>query len=160
LLVGGGRRPYCAFTIMERCELYGYITESGVLHIQNRKRLEQWAAAYPGKQVVIKIERRGVKRSNQQSRYYWGVVVESVRHGLINLGHELNKDEVHFFLKERFNQVTIENKRGECIDIAGSTTQMTKSEFSDYIEKIARFSADFLGIIIPAPNEELTLKLD
>jgi hypothetical protein len=145
---------------MEKLEMLAYTTEAGIFHIQNKQRLQEWAKMNPGKQLMIRIDKRGSRRSNPQLRYYWGVVVETVRHGLINLGHELNKDEVHFFLKERFNSVPVENKKGEIIDIPGSTTQMTKTEFGEYIEKIARFSAEFLGEVIPQPNENLEMKFE
>lgn len=145
---------------MERCELHGYITDSGKLHIQNRKRLEEWSSQYPGKQVLIKIERRGVKRSTQQNRYLWGIVYEEVRLGFLNIGYEMTADEVHFFLKEKFNPVTVENKDGVVIEMPGSTTQMTKTQFSEYIEKIARFAAEYLSIKIPAPNENLEMKFE
>lgn len=145
---------------MERIELHGYITDNGVLHIQNRKRLEEWASQYPGKQVLIKIERRGVKRSTQQNRYLWGIVYEEVRLGFLNIGYEMTAEEVHYFLKERFNSVTVENKEGVIIEMPGSTTQLTKTQFSEYIEKIARFAAEYLSVKIPAPNENLEMKFE
>lgn len=145
---------------MEKCELHGYINESGVLHIQNRKRLEEWARQYPGKQVMIRIEKRGSKRSSPQNRYYHGVVVQEVRLGFLNIGYEMTAEQTHEWLKEKFNPITVENKEGITIDMPGSTTQMTKTAFSEYIEKIARFAAEYLSVRIPAPNEHLEMKFE
>jgi hypothetical protein len=145
---------------MEKLELSAYTNEAGIFHIQNRQRLIEWAKMNPGRQLTVRIDKKGSRRSIQGNRYYWGVVVESVRHGLLNLGYELTKDETHFFLKERFNSVSIENKAGISIDVPGTTTQLTKSEFSDYIEKIARFSAEFLNTVIPSANESLEMKFE
>lgn len=145
---------------MEKLELHGYITEGGTLHIQNRKRLEEWSKQYPGKQVLIKIERRGSKRSNPQNRYYWGVVVQEVKLGFLNIGYEMTAEETHYFLKEKFNSISIENKDGVNINVAGSTTQMTKTQFGEYIERIARFAAEFLSIKIPQPDESLEMKFE
>ncbi len=145
---------------MEKLELPAYTTEAGIFHIQNKDRLREWARMNPGKQLMVRIDKRGSRRSTPQNRYYFGVVVEEVRLGLLQLGHELNKDEVHFFLKERFNSVTVENKQGHSIDVPGGTTQLNKTEFGEYIEKIARFASDFLGIVIPQPNESLEMKFE
>jgi hypothetical protein len=145
---------------MEKLELLAYTTEAGIFHIQNKPRLQEWAKMNPGKQLMVRVDKRGARRSNQQSRYYWGVVIAEVRLGFINLGHELTAAETHFYLKERFNPVTIENKAGISIEVPGSTTQMTKTQFSEYIEKIARFSAEFLGVTIPAANESLEMKFE
>jgi hypothetical protein len=146
--------------LMERCELYGYITEMGVLHIQNRKRLEEWAQQYPGKQVMIKIERRGSKRSSPQNRYYHGVVVQEVKLGLLNIGYEMTAEETHFFLKSKFNPVQIPNKEGEAIELPGTTTNLTKTQFGEYIEKIAMWAVEYLRIRIPQPNEHLEMKFE
>lgn len=145
---------------MEKCHLHGYVTEKGVLHIQNRRRMEEWANKNPGKQVVIKIERRGVKRSTQQNRYLWGVVYEEVRLGFLNIGYEMTSEQTHEWLKEKFNSIQVENKQGVMIDMPGTTTQLTKTGFSEYIEKIARFAAEYLGVVIPAPNEHLEMKFE
>lgn len=145
---------------MEKLELHGYITEAGVLHIQNRKRLEEWSRQNAGKQVQIRIEKRGSKRSSPQNRYYHGVVVQEVKLGFLNIGYEMTAEQTHEWLKERFNPIAVENKLGVTIDMPGSTTQMTKSQFSEYIEKIARFASEYLGIVIPAPNEHLEMKFE
>jgi hypothetical protein len=145
---------------MERCELNGYTDSNGVVYIQNRQRLQEWGRMNPNKQFTITIGKKGSKRSTQANRYYWGVVVAEVRLGFINLGHELTAEETHFYLKEKFNSVTIENKEGITIEVPGSTTQMTKTQFSEYIEKIARFAAEFLGVTIPAANESLEMKFE
>lgn len=145
---------------MDKLELYGYITDTGVLHIQNRKRLEEWSGQYPGKQVLIRIERRGSKRSNPQNRYYWGVVVQEVKLGLLNIGYDLSAEETHYFLKERFNPVFIANKQGEALQVAGSTTQMNKTDFSEYIERVAQWASEYLSIRIPSPNESLEMKFE
>lgn len=145
---------------MEKCELYGYTDANGVFHIQNRERLKEWARLHPNKQLVVKIEKRGSKRSTQQNRYMWGVVVAEVRLGLLNIGYDMTAEEVHFFLKTKFNPVLIPSKDGEAIELPGTTTNLTKTQFAEYIEKIARWSAEYLGIRIPEPNEHLEMKFE
>lgn len=145
---------------MEKLELSGYTDSNGVFHIQNRKRLQEWGRMNPNKQFLITIGKKGSKRSTQANRYYWGVCVAEVRLGFLNIGYEMTAEQTHEWLKEKFNPVTVENKSGITIEMPGSTTQMTKTQFSEYIEKIARFAAEYLGVTIPAANENLEMKFE
>jgi len=100
------------------------------------------------------------KRSNPQNAYYWSVVVSLMKKGFEDLGHDTTLEETHEFLKAKFNFKEIVNQgTGEVNQIPLSTTRLTKSEFSEYIEKIQRFAAEFLNIQIPNPNEVLKLDL-
>lgn len=139
------------------CELYGHIDETGTLVIQNRGRLKEWCAHNKEKNIIIRIEKRRSKRSNQQNRYYWGVVIQEVRLGLIEIGYDLSADETHFFLKQKFNSVHIANKDGEALEVPGTTTTLNKVQFGEFIEKIARWAAEYLGITIPSADETLTM---
>ena len=145
---------------MEKLELLAYTTEAGIFHIQNKERLREWARMNPGKQLMIRIDKRGSRRSNPQNRYYWGVVVQEVKLGFLNIGYEITAEETHYFLKEKFNSISIENKEGININVPGSTTQLTKTQFGEYVEKIARFASEYLGIVIPQPNENLEMKFE
>lgn len=142
---------------MEKLELYGNIDDKGVLHVHNPDRLKEWARQYPGKNLVIKFERKGSKRSGLQNNYYHGVVVQSVRLGLKEIGYDLSHEETHFFLKQKFNSIQIPSKEGEAIEVPGSTTQLTKTGFSEYIERIAQWCAEYLSVVIPAPNTDLKM---
>jgi hypothetical protein len=142
---------------MMPCELYGHVDEKGQLTIQNKGRLKEWLSHNKEKNVVIRVERRKARRSNQANRYYWGVVVQEVRLGLIEIGYDLTADETHFFLKSKFNVTMIANKDGEGLEVPGTTTTLNKVEFGEYIERIARWSAEYLSIVIPAPDAALTM---
>lgn len=142
---------------MEDLEIYAHTTDTGELLIQNRNLLDDFCKRFPGKRWLIKIMRRSAKRSQPQNRYYWGVVVHSIRMGLLNLGHDLNKDEVHAFLKQKFNSVRVANKDGWAEDFPGSTATLNKIQFGEYLEKIFQWSAEYLSITIPSPDEKLTL---
>ena len=143
---------------MQRLELTGYIDDAGVLTIHNKIALKEWAAQNPGRNVLVKFEKRGSKRSLPQNRYYHGVVVQMVMMGLREIGYCLSHDEVHFFLKQKFNPVQVPNKHGEAIELPGTTTELNKIEFSEYIERIAQFAAEYLNVVIPPANADLTMK--
>lgn len=100
------------------------------------------------------------KRTLPQNDYYWGCVVPMVREGLKDAGYddiESNEDahEVvkHLFLKKEIgSRVT-----GEVIELPGSTARLTTIEFGEYLEKVWKWSAEFLNVHIPGPNEPLTI---
>src|SRR5688572_18135230 len=97
------------------------------------------------------------KRSNPQNRYYWGLVIPLVQNGIKDLGTEITKEECHEFLKAKLNSEELVNEEtAEVITIPRSTTAMNKQQFSEYIEKIQQFAAEFLSIEIPDPNQQLT----
>lgn len=100
------------------------------------------------------------KRSDQQNRYYFGIVVPLVQNGIRDLGTELTKEETHEFLKAKFNYSEVSNKdTGEYIQVPRSTTLLNKEAFSDYIAKIQQFAAEFLGIVIPDPGQQLEIEV-
>jgi len=106
--------------------------------------------------VEIVLRRTG-KRSNSQNRYYWGCIIPIVRSGLTKLGIVLSPEETHTFLKFKFNQIELYTLDGEIIPTIGSTAEMNKEEFNNYITKIQEWSAMYLGIEIPDPGEQTTI---
>jgi hypothetical protein len=144
---------------MEKLELTGHIDDKGALSIHNRQRLLEWAKQYPGKNVVIKFERKGSKRSSPQNRYYWGVVIREITIRLRELGHQwLNDEDVHDMMKLKFNHEQIVSEEGEVLELPKSTTALTKTQFAEYVDNIRMWAAGFLGIDIPDPNQDLTMQ--
>ena len=78
----------------------------------------------------IELKETGV-RSSQQNNYYWNIV----RIVADELGYTEN--EMHSTIKNHFN---IE-----------STKTLSTKEFADFIEKLVRWSAIELNIVIPDP---------
>jgi hypothetical protein len=93
-------------------------------------------------------------RSNNQNRYYWGVVVE-----LLSEHTGFDREDVHEILKHRFlrRTVWVHTKHGtqEQNIITKSTTGMTTKAFEDYLSDIRRWASAELGVYLPEPNEEL-----
>lgn len=144
---------------MDKCELSGHISETGEVVIQNKRLLREWANQFKGKKIKIRIERAGSRRSHPQNNFYWAVIVEEIRLALLRLGHQLTKEETHEFLKMKFNAVQIANEHGWALDVPGTTTTMTKTQFSEYIERIAQWCAEYLGLVLPQPGEKLEMQL-
>lgn len=116
------------------------------LFTEHIKRME-------GKMGRLIVE-KGNKRTNAQNRYYWGVVVK-----MISEATGQDDDDIHEFLKGRFNAVDfdIPNKEtGEVIEkatIGRTTTKMTTIQFMEYIMQIQQWASEFLHIVIPDPGQ-------
>ena len=103
-------------------------------------------------EVVVRPYTDKSPRSNQQSRYYWGVVIP-----LISDYTGYTKDEIHEILKHLFlaEMLEIKSKDGEQhkIRIAKSTTDLNTTEMEDFLSNIRQWAAMELGVFVPTPNE-------
>ena len=114
---------------------------------------------FEGKKVEITIKKARSKRSNQQNRYYHGCVIKIVRQGFKDLGYIMSPEETHEFLKDKFLDYEI-MANSEGVEIGRkfkSTTELTKTEFCEYVDKIAQWSAEILNVVIPEPNTQIQL---
>jgi hypothetical protein len=84
------------------------------------------------------------KRSSQQNRYYHGVVVPEYRKAFNALGHSLTNNEVHKWIKQRFKIET--------------TTELSTTDWEEFIIKLQAYASNIFGIQIPDPNEVLLEK--
>lgn len=133
--------------------------DNGNLKLVNKAEMLKFALSLNCKEFLFTLEKKRSKRSNQQNKYYWGVVVPLVKQGLIDLGYNVDTESTHDFIKSEFNYKEIVNENtGEVKKIPNTTTQLNKSEFSEMIERIKIFSAEWFGIYIPDAGEQINIK--
>lgn len=143
--------------MITKIEAYGFVDEDGSLKLSNKKRFKQDLLLFKNKDVEVTIKKRG-KRSLQQNKYYFGIVVYEIRRRLYELGNEFDGETVHEFLKQKFNKEKVEIKTtGELLEVGQTTTQMNKDQFSEYIERIRRWASETLEIDIPDANTQTEL---
>lgn len=139
--------------------------KDGRIRLSKRLRAEV-AGLFEGKQIEVTFRRKRKRRSDQQNRYYWGVVVPLIVEAFIDLGHsELiqgnseSHEAVHAMLKRRFmsDGRTLEDKDGNVYELDPTTTDKTAVEMAEYMERIQEWAATCLGVTIPDPNEQLSL---
>lgn len=104
-----------------------------------------------GKILTVQLEEHFEKkyRSLKQNNYYWGVVVK-----IFSEYTGFTKDETHEVLARKF--LTYEKKSprtGKTGVFIKSTTDLTTSEFMDYLLKCREFGDEY-DLNIPEPNEE------
>lgn len=87
-------------------------------------------------------------RSNQQNKYYFGVVIDI-------LSNELGyfSDEMHQILKTKFLKINVIESDGETIIITKDTRDLNTSEFEEYLSKIRMWASMKMNIFIPDPNQ-------
>jgi hypothetical protein len=115
---------------------------------------------FAGKEIEITVQRKRRRRGLAQNNYYWGVIVPVVTAALIDAGYKVGKESTHEFLKATFNRREIVNETtGEILSTIGSTTDMTTVEMMEYFAEITAWAAEFLGVEIPQPGEQITIEL-
>ena len=137
-------------------EYYGKISE-GQLWIINRPRFDEDILTQNDMNVKMTVEQIVPSRSQQQLRYYYGVVVPMVHERLRFLGWDVNKEDTHRYLTDRFIYDEIPNSEtGEIIKVPKSMSEgggVDKWDFSEIKESIQRWAKQDLDIYIPDPNE-------
>jgi len=136
-------------------KIKGLIRKSGG-KIVNRDQVAKLFDAIPDGSWLIEVNSSS-KRSNKQNAYYWAAVIAVTRLNMIDMGYNgITADQVHDFFKGKFNSAELVNpETGELIAmVPQSTTGMNKEQFMEYIEKIAQWSAEWLQVSIPMPNQQ------
>src|SRR3990172_884104 len=121
------------------------VTEGGRLAIERPSAFRAHLARLKGKRVEVVVRRYREQRTNQQSRYYWGVIVPLIAE---DLGYD--KQDCHEVLAMHFLRI-------EDCPITGAprrkrTPDTDTAEFAAYIDACIRLAAEH-GIIVPSPNE-------
>lgn len=122
----------------------------------NRALYEALKSLTEGRWTVV-ITKAKKKRSLPQNAYYHGVIINEVKQGLIAMGfepHLLDNEMVHEMLKNKFLKKDVANEEGQFITIVQSTASLSTVEFTEFIEQIQQWAAEFLGIVILSPGEQ------
>jgi hypothetical protein len=140
-----------------KIEYLGYI-EGGKLHIMRRKQFNEEIRHTKDMDVSIVVKKRG-KRSSQQNRYYFGVLIDEIRRELLRRGTRATAEEVHEALKLKFNpHREVNTETGQVLlEIGQTTTDMNREEFGQYLERIIEWAAESLEITIPSPGEQVKM---
>lgn len=92
---------------------------------------------------IVSVSKVKKIRSLDQNKYYWFIMEAMADH----FGYD-TKEEVHHWLRQRF----LPQESTPISPKSQSTTELGTKEFTDYIDKIRRLSADY-GLPIPLPDE-------
>lgn len=98
--------------------------------------------------VVIRVKVQRPQRSNQQNRYFHGVVIPLFAE---HCGYDFD-DMKDALALELLPKEVVDVKTGEVRIVPGHTSDLTTKEFNDLIDRAQRLAAS-MGLDIPSPNE-------
>ncbi len=129
---------------------------------RNTNLIKDAIQTFEGKQIVIKIEKAKKKRSTQQNRFYYGVIIPIVQNCLKEAGHIMTNESTHDLIKLKFlkEALFVNEETGEVIERIKSTTELSTSQFMDLLAEINNFTFEYFGVTLPSPNDDLTLNLE
>lgn len=138
------------------------IKPNGSLVIRNRNLFDEAIRSFAREKdldVTIEVKPKKKYVTDPQKAYYFGVVVYLITQELRQLGHDVDKDLVHNFLKTKFLYTEVVNeKTGEFERIPKKMPDCSTSEFIDYVEGIKIWAAEFFGLNIPDAGEQLEIE--
>lgn len=140
-------------------EVYGSVDESGKFVPDSPSEFKGAFLEYAGKSVKLVISDVGNNISNNQRRYFFGVVVNEIRKRFIELGTQCTKEQVVDFVKDKFlfteEYSPITNSIVKSyISLSNSEGAMSKEVFTEKKEEIQRFASEILGIAIADPDPQ------
>lgn len=135
-------------------------------HLDNA--LKELSAIVPDekKPLAVKIEPYKKNRSQLQNALLWGWVYAQLAKLLEEGGVVMRLDDggempwtvdvIHEAMKQMYGKraapiTTVRRGKRRTLEFSPSTTNMTTSEFSEYIENIKKFSWQFWQVQIPDP---------
>ncbi|UEM08093.1 recombination protein NinB (plasmid) [Skermanella rosea] len=116
--------------------------------------VQDFIRSHEGEKVRVTVDVVKHARSLSQNAYYHGVVVPHIQRMFEDAGTTLSHDQVHEFLKMHVMKLhkVVLSPDGTPSVIGGSTTSLSKSEFSDKMAQIQQWASEF-GYYVPDPNE-------
>ena len=126
---------------------------------RNRNLILDAIKSFEGQNVVISIQKQKKTRSNNQNAYYHGVVIPIMQQCLKDAGYLMTNESIHEMLKLRFlkESILVNEDTGEYLERIKSTTELSTTDFMEYIMEIQKFAVEYFNTEIPSPNENLTL---
>ena len=104
--------------------------------------LRSYLIASEGKEMEAILGVRKKIRSNQQNRFWHGVVCKLLSD---YTGH--TPEDIHYFLRQKFL-----SEPEDALKIPKSTTSLSTIEFKELIENVQIWASSDLGVVIPDPE--------
>lgn len=135
--------------------------------LPNIRELVYKKFAKEGIDVHLQMEFIGVgkQRTDDQNKYYWGVVVPLTLAGFRLMGNDVHLSRssdhliIHEMLKDKFgfDDLNLVDRNGEVHTIKKSTSAMDTKKFSQYVEDIRKWVHHNLSIDIPDADRPMEI---
>ena len=104
----------------------------------------KWLTTLEGQAVEVIVRKQRKQRSDNQNRFYWGVIIE-----MLSEFTGYTREEMHEALKFRF--LAAGQDENGLVKIR-STATLTTDEFINYTNNIVIWAAQELGVFVPDPG--------
>lgn len=126
---------------MNKISESGIITDNGQLRLP-MDRLNAFFAANKGKRVVVRFEAAESGSSELQLAYYFNYIVPTIQTALWKNGDRRTEKQVDLWLRQQC--ASCYNEYGGLLE----ARQMSKPDFSEFIEWLKQFAAENLYVYI------------
>lgn len=130
---------------MEKISESGYISDNGLLRLP-MDRLNAFFAANTGKRVVVRFEAAEPGSTELQLAYYFNYIVPTIQTALWETGDRRTEKQVDLWLRQQC--ASCYNDYGGLLE----ARQISKPDFSDFIEWLKQFAAENLYVYIEDPR--------
>lgn len=130
---------------MDKISESGIITDNGQLRLP-MDRLNAFFAANKGKRVVVRFEAAAPGSTELQLAYYFNYIVPTIQTALWETGDRRTEKQVDLWLRQQC--ASCYNDYGGLLE----ARQISKPDFSDFIEWLKQFAAENLYVYIEDPR--------
>lgn len=130
---------------MDKISESGIITDNGQLRLP-MDRLNAFLAANKGKRIVVRFEAAEPGSSELQLAYYFNYIVPTIQTALWETGDRRTEKQVDLWLRQQC--ASCYNDYGGLLE----ARQISKPDFSDFIEWLKQFAAENLYVYIEDPR--------
>lgn len=130
---------------MDKISESGIITDNGQLRLP-MDRLNAFFAANKGKRVVVRFEAAESGSTELQLAYYFNYIVPTIQTALWDNGDRRTEKQVDLWLRQQC--ASCYNDYGGLLE----ARQISKPDFSDFIEWLKQFAAENLYVYIEDPR--------
>lgn len=101
-----------------------------------------------GRPLRVIVTEDEKKRTSEANRFYWGAVLTTIAEQAWVDGRQFSKDVWHeHFARLYLPHTEIVTPYGEIVSRRKSTTELTVSEFSEYLQRVQSDAASSLGVM-------------
>lgn len=143
-----------------KLEYYSDVRD-GNLQNNVRQLIAKELPRFEGKRVVITIDRVKSKRSNQQNRFYRGVIVpEQIECFFERWGERFDSEQIHDWNKANvWYEEKVNEETGEVFKIPASSTKIGKLEWEERLDKLRQFFWNSFDWKLSLPNEQKNIEI-
>jgi hypothetical protein len=128
---------------------------------RNKKSVLDALNSFNGNDFKMILELPKKKRSNNQNRFYWGVLIPLMQLGAKDLWGEVwSIDKAHKHLSSKFVfHESINERTGEITQTPKSTTELTTTGWEVFMTEVRIYLLEDFDIDAPEPNQEMKLEI-